>query len=238
MRAEGLFLNFTTSEITTIQTKAKTLLTEGKTLMVYGIGGRINADIFAVKRDKVFVILGLLERTEMIRRRATKKHTVITLVNWSKYQIEETLSGHKPDTERTREKKGKEREEEIALPEELDVPVIALAQLNRAIEQDATRVPRLSDLRESGSIEADSDAVLFIHCQNPAVNQDGRLLCQIVVSKNRSGRQGMFDICFVREFSRFDDWRDHQDLVDMAEKMEEAKTKPKGGRSAWRSAKR
>ena len=122
MRAEGLFLNFTTSEITTIQTKAKTLLTEGKTLMAYGIGGRINADIFAVKRDKIFVILGLLERTEMIRRRVTKKHTVITLVNWSKYQIEETLSGHKPDTERTREKKGKEREEEIALPEELDTP--------------------------------------------------------------------------------------------------------------------
>ena len=116
--------------------------------------------------------------------------------------------------------------------------VIALAQLNRAIEQDATRVPRLSDLRESGSIEADSDAVLFIHCQNPAVNQDGRLLCLIVVSKNRSGRQGMFDICFVRDFSRFEDWPDHQDLVDMAEKMAEAKAKPKGGRSAWRGAKR
>ena len=114
----------------------------------------------------------------------------------------------------------------------------AFLQLNRAIEQDATRVPRLSDLRESGSIEADSDAVLFIHCQNPAVNQDGRLLCQIVVSKNRSGRQGMFDICFVRDFSRFEDWRDHQDLVDMAEKMAEAKAKPKSGRTAWRSAKR
>ena len=48
----------------------------------------------------------------------------------------------------------------------------------------------------------------------------------------------MFDICFVRDFSRFEDWRDHQDLVDMAEKMVEAKAKPKGGRSAWRSAKR
>ena len=105
MRAEGLFLNFTTSEITTIQTKAKTLLTEGKTLMAYGIGGRINADIFAVKRDKVFVILGLLERTEMIRRWATKKHIVITLVNWSKFQIEETQSGNNPDTMQTREKK-------------------------------------------------------------------------------------------------------------------------------------
>ena len=99
-------------------------------------------------------------------------------------------------------------------------------------------MPRLSDLRESGSIEADSDAVLFIHCQNTNVNQDGRLLCQIAVSKNRSGRQGMFDICFVRDHSRFEVGVTIQDLVDMAEKMEEAKAKPKGGRSAWRSSKR
>ena len=92
---------------------------------------------------------------------------------------------------------------------ELDVPVIALAQLNRAIEHDATWVPRLSDLLELESIESDCDGVLFIHCQNSVVNQDGRLLCQIVVSKKRSGRQGMFDICFVRDFSRFEDLRDH-----------------------------
>ena len=105
------------------------------------------------------------------------------------------MKRHRANTNQTREKKVKEREEEIALPEELDVPVIALAQLNRAIEQDATRGPSLSDLLESGLIEADSDAVLFIHCQNSAVNQDERLLCQIVVSKNRSGRQRMFDIC-------------------------------------------
>ena len=60
-------------------------------------------------------------------------------------------------------------------------------------------------LLESDSIESDSDAVLFIHCQNSVVNQDGRLLCQIVVSKN---------------------------LVDMADKMAEAKAKLKSGRSA------
>ena len=122
MRAEGLFLNFTTSEITTIQTKAKTLLTEGKTLMAYGIGGRINADIFAVKRDKICLILRLLERTEMIRRRKINKHTVITLLNWSKCQVDETVRRHNRDATLTGEKKGKEREEETALPEELDTP--------------------------------------------------------------------------------------------------------------------
>ena len=122
MRAEGLFLNFTTSEITTIQTKAKTLLTEGKTLMAYSIGGRINADIFAVKRDKICLILRLLERTEMIRRRKINKHTVITLLNWSKCQVDEKVRRHNRDATQTGEKKGKEREEETTFPEELDTP--------------------------------------------------------------------------------------------------------------------
>jgi hypothetical protein len=53
MRAEGLFLNFTTSEITTIQAKAKTLLTEGKTLMAYGIGGRNATKQFTLPIDQV-----------------------------------------------------------------------------------------------------------------------------------------------------------------------------------------
>ena len=53
MRAEGLFLNFTTSEITTIQTKAKTLLTDGKTLMSYGIGGRNATKAFTLPIDQV-----------------------------------------------------------------------------------------------------------------------------------------------------------------------------------------
>jgi len=110
---------------------------------------------------------------------------------------------------------------------EMDVPVIALAQLNRAIEQDGNRVPRLSDLRESGSIEADSDCVMFIHCENTSAYLDGRLLCQIVVSKNRSGRQGKFDIAFNRDFSRFEDWRENQDLVELGEKLANKKTTKK-----------
>ena len=97
-------------------------MTEGKTLMAYRIGGRINADIFAVKRDKICLILRLLERTEMIRRRKTNKHTVITLLNWSKYQVDETVQRHNRDATQTGEKKGKEREEENTFPEEIDIP--------------------------------------------------------------------------------------------------------------------
>ena len=65
------------------------------------------------------------------------------------------------------------------------------------------------------------------HTTRFAVYIDGRLLCQIVVSKNRSGRQGKFDIAFNRDFSRFEDWRTNQDLVDMAESMAKKKTTKK-----------
>ena len=99
---------------------------------------------------------------------------------------------------------------------ELDIPVIALAQLNRSIESDSSRMPRLSDLRESGSIEADSDVVAFIYCENQRAAKEGRLLSQIYVGKNRSGPQGKFDICFDRHHSRFEDWREHKDLIELA----------------------
>ena len=104
---------------------------------------------------------------------------------------------------------------------ELDVPVIALAQLNRQIENDGNRAPRLADLRESGSIESDSDIVGFIYCEDFTISDSDRLLCQLMVAKNRSGRISQFDLCFHRAFNRFEDWRQHQDLVAMRDVPEE-----------------
>ena len=107
---------------------------------------------------------------------------------------------------------------------ELEVPVIACAQLNRQIENDGNRAPRLADLRESGSIESDSDIVGFIYCEDFGIADKDRLLCQFLIAKNRSGRLNQFDLCFHRSFGRFEDWRQHQDLVAMRDVPEE---KPK-----------
>ena len=117
---------------------------------------------------------------------------------------------------------------------ELDLPVIALAQLNRQIENDNNRAPRLSDLRESGAIESDSDVVAFIWVEDFNMADGGRLLTRITVAKNRAGRSGSFHLCFNRDYSRFEDWRDNQDLIEMYEMADEKKS----SKSKWRSAKR
>ena len=114
---------------------------------------------------------------------------------------------------------------------ELQVPVISLAQLNRQIEQSEARAPKLSDLRESGAIESDSDVVAFIWVEDFNIADGGRLLTRITVAKNRAGRSGSFHLCFNRDYSRFEDWRDNQDLIEMYEMADEKKS----SKSKWKS---
>ncbi|KVR92143.1 replicative DNA helicase [Burkholderia vietnamiensis] len=94
-----------------------------------------------------------------------------------------------------------------ALAKELDIAVIALAQLNRQVEQRANRTPMLSDLRDSGSIEQDADAVLFIHREevaNPDASEQWRGFAQIRVAKFRHGRTGDVPMTYSGEFVRFE----------------------------------
>jgi replicative DNA helicase len=86
---------------------------------------------------------------------------------------------------------------------ELDIPVLALSQLSRASEQRADHRPQLSDLRESGSIEQDSDVVLFIYREgihNPDVNRNKT---ELMVAKHRSGPTGNIDLLFMESQTRF-----------------------------------
>ncbi|MDQ2996765.1 MAG: replicative DNA helicase [Chloroflexota bacterium] len=93
-----------------------------------------------------------------------------------------------------------------ALARELNVPVIALSQLSRAVEGRATHIPMLSDLRESGSIEQDADIVMFIY-RDELYNKetDNKGIAELHIAKHRNGPIGVISMRFDAATTRFDD---------------------------------
>jgi len=90
-----------------------------------------------------------------------------------------------------------------AMARELDVPVLALSQLSRAVEQRRGR-PRLSDLRDSGSIEQDADVVMFIHREDKMnENSDKPGIAEILIEKHRNGPVGKVELRFDEEKTTF-----------------------------------
>ena len=100
-----------------------------------------------------------------------------------------------------------------ALAKELNIPIIALSQLNRSTETREDKRPVLSDLRESGAIEQDADIVCFIHrpeyyqkSGEDAQGNDIRGLAELIVAKHRSGAVGDVKLRFVHRYARFENW--------------------------------
>ena len=106
------------------------------------------------------------------------------------------------------------RQQEIAeisrglklLAKELNIPVIAVSQLNRDPERRQDKRPQLSDLRESGAIEQDADIVMFIHRDDMASDQNKKGYAELIVAKHRNGRTDTLQLTFIPSLTKFVDY--------------------------------
>jgi replicative DNA helicase len=93
-----------------------------------------------------------------------------------------------------------------ALAKELDIPVVALAQVNRSSEERQDHRPRLADLRESGAIEQDADVVMLLHRPDRYEPGQNEGVTEVIIAKQRNGPTGEITLAYIKQFMRFENF--------------------------------
>ncbi|HXQ21372.1 MAG TPA: DnaB-like helicase C-terminal domain-containing protein, partial [Candidatus Acidoferrales bacterium] len=144
--------------------------------------------------------LSVLELRAKARRLKRERESKLGLIVVDYLQL---MRGHDSADNREQEISGISRSLK-ALAKELNVPVVALSQLNRQVETRADKRPLMADLRESGAIEQDADVIAFLY--RPIVydkNAEERA-AEVIIAKQRNGPVGIVPLTFMSEYTRFE----------------------------------
>lgn len=158
----------------------------------------------------------ILQMRSMARRMQSDKKLKLIIVDY--LQLMEPRNSNvsmvQQMTEVSRSLKG--------LAKELNVPVLALSQLSRAVEQRSPQIPRLSDLRETGAIEQDADVVMFIHREDKyRENTERQNIADIIIAKHRNGPVGKVELYFDEQIASFRNLEKHQEDFSGEDQEEE-----------------
>jgi replicative DNA helicase len=214
MAKEQLVLRMLCSEARVNNSKVRSgYLAERDFPKLANAAGRLHEALIYIDDTPAISVLELRAKARRLVRDRTKKVGLIVI---DYLQLMRGMGG------------ASNREQEIseisrslkALAKELAVPVIAISQLNRRVEDRGDRRPMMSDLRESGAIEQDADVIMFIY-RDEVYNQNSEVKgkAEIIVAKQRNGPIDTVELTFLNEFMRFENYtpRDEFDYEEADE---------------------